>query len=108
MDRLLQIQECWQLTGRATHRSRQAKLRHIVGEDTINIVEFCAGDRFLRLHHFHILANAGGEALAGEFQRLSCNILIAPRYLHLAAGCRKIEEGVTNIAFNPTANVGRG
>lgn len=62
---LLQIQVHRQLFRGSTDCARQAQLRDVVGEHAVDVIELGAGDGFLRLHDFYILADAGRVALTG-------------------------------------------
>ena len=51
-----------------------------------------SGNRFLRLHNFQVVCNAGGKSILRLRQRLLRQIDRTPRHFHLLRSCIQIEK----------------
>ncbi len=83
----------------------QAQFRQIVGEHAVDVVEFRAGHRFLRLHDFHVVGDTGVEALPRQIQSFFGYLRILRGHFHLAARGFQVEIRVADVAFNPASKV---
>ena len=59
----LELQELPQTLRRTADGTRQAQLRQIVSEDAVDVIQFRASHRLLRLYHLHVVGDTGVEAL---------------------------------------------
>ncbi len=90
---------------RAAQSSRKAKLSHIVSENTVDVVEFCAGYRLLRLYDLDIVRYSSLKLLTGQSKRLPGNFQIFGRDAKLIRCRLHVEISISHITLDPGVKV---
>ncbi len=80
--------------------ARQQNLGDVVGVKTADVLLIRRGQSFLRLDHFNVVGDAGGETVLGLGKRLLRIVQGGPGHLDLLAGGGYVENGVGDILLD--------